>query len=84
MTAEQEKKLKDALDKVYQSEEYRELTNLVMDLENTTIDNPTIERMIDETFICRGAWMYDKLNGKPNRGKTLTEKIRKVLGYTYP
>lgn len=55
-----------------------------MDLTGTTIDNPTIERMIDETLICRGAWIYDTINGKPKRGKTLTQKIRKTLGYSYP
>lgn len=84
MTQEQEKELMNALDKVYKSEEYCSLTNLVLGMKDSHISNPSVERMIDETFICRGAWLYDTLNGKPTRGKTLLQKIRKVLGYTNP
>ena len=45
------------------------------------LDNPSIERAIDETLITCGAWIYDSLNcGKKN----MIKKIRKVLGYIYP
>jgi hypothetical protein len=84
MTHEEEQKLSQALNELHNSNAYRELCKVVMDLTGTTIDNPTIERMIDETLICRGAWIYDTINGEPKRGKTLTQKIRKTLGYSYP
>lgn len=84
MTQEQEKELLKALDNVYKSKENIHLTNLIMNMKESKIDNPSIERMIDDTFLLRGAWIYDTLNGKPKRGKTLIQKIRKVLGYTYP
>lgn len=84
MSPEQDKKLKKALANLRDTKEYRELCSVVMDLTGSTIDNPTIERMIDETLISRGAWIYDTINGKPKRGKTLTQKIRKTLGYSYP
>lgn len=84
MSPEQDKKLKKALANLQDTKEYRELCSVVMDLTGATVDNPTIERMIDETLICRGAWIYDTINGEPKRGKTLTQKIRKTLGYSYP
>jgi hypothetical protein len=84
MSPEQDKKLKKALANLQDTKEYRELCSVVMDLTGATLDNPTIERMIDETLICRGAWIYDTINGEPKRGKTTTQKIRKTLGYSYP
>lgn len=84
MSPEQDKKLKKALANLQDTKEYRELCSVVMDLTGATLDNPTIERMIDETLICRGTWIYDTINGEPKRGKTLTQKIRKTLGYSYP
>lgn len=84
MSPEQDKKLKKALANLQDTKEYRELCSVVMELKDTRLDNPSIERMIDETLICRGAWIYDTINGEPKRGKTLTQKIRKTLGYSYP
>jgi hypothetical protein len=86
MTKEQENKLLSALENVCKSEEYNRLVDIVSYMEGEGIDCPSIERTIDDVLICRGAWIYDKLNGKPKRGKSLTmvQKIRKVLGYTYP
>lgn len=79
--------LKEALENLSKSEEYKKLCEVVLDIKQKEIqvDNPTIERMIDETLICRGAWIYDEVVMKSNRrGKTMLQKIRKVLGYTYP
>ena len=79
--------LKEALDNLYQSKEYKALCEVVLDMrkKDIQVDSPTIERMIDDTLICRGAWIYDEVVMKPNkRGKTMLQKIRKVLGYTYP
>jgi hypothetical protein len=86
MTKEQENELLNALENVRNSKEYNRLVDIVSYMEGEGIDCPSIERTIDEVLICRGAWIYDKLNGKPKRGKSLTmvQKIRKVLGYTYP
>ena len=86
MTQEQEKELLNALENVRNSKEYNRLVDIVSYMQGEGIDCPSIERTIDDVLICRGAWIYDKLNGKPRRGKSLTmvQKIRKVLGYTYP
>lgn len=84
MTKEQEKQLISALENLCKSKEYNRLVDIVSYMEGEGIDCPSIERTIDEVLICRGAWIYDKLNGKPKRGKTMVQKIRKVLGYTYP
>ena len=86
MTTEQENKLISALENLRKSEEYNRHIDIVAYMEGEGIDCPSIERTIDEVLICRGAWIYDKLNGKPRRGKSLTmvQKIRKVLGYTNP
>lgn len=83
MAPEQEERLLNALNNLYHSEEYTELRNCVQELADAGLDNPTLERAIDETLICQGAWIYDTIKGK-SRGKTLVQKIRKVLGYTYP
>ena len=84
MTLEQDKKLKRALVNLQDTIEYRELCSVVMELEGMHLDNPSVERMIDEILISRGTWIYDTINGEPKRGKTLTQKIRKTLGYTCP
>lgn len=84
MTQEQETKLENALNALYACKEYNELRAYVKELANTGLNNPSIERAIDEVLICRGAYMYDTINGEPTHGKTLVQKIRKVLGYTYP
>jgi hypothetical protein len=86
MTKEQENELLNALENVRNSKEYNRLVDIVSYMEGEGIDCPSIERTIDEVLICRGAWIYDKLNGKPKRGKSFTmiQKIRKVLGYTNP
>lgn len=83
MAPEQEERLLNALNNLYHSEEYTELRNCVQELADAGLDNTTLERAIDETLICQGAWIYDTIKGK-SRGKTLVQKIRKVLGYTYP
>lgn len=84
MTQEQETKLENALNALYSCKEYNELRACVKELADTGLNNPSIERAIDEVLICRGAHIYDTINGEPTRGKTLVQKIRKVLGYTYP
>lgn len=86
MTTEQENELLNALENLCKSKEYNRLVDIVSSMDGEGIDCPSIERTIDNVLICRGAWIYDKLNGKPKRGKSLTmvQKIRKVLGYTYP
>lgn len=84
MDTNKEKELQIALDNLYKSAEYRKVCDLTQELAEKRIDNPSLERAIDEILICRGAWIYDTINGKCKRGKTLVYKVRKVLGYTYP
>jgi len=84
MTREQEEKLLNALNALYACKEYRELKACVAESKDTGLNNPSIERAIDEILVCQGAWIYDTINGTPKRGKTLVQKIRKTLGYTYP
>lgn len=83
MTPEQKEALKNALSNLYHTEEFKYLMTLTQELKNTGLDSPELEREIDDTLITRGAWIYDTINGAPKRGKTLVQKIRKVLGYTY-
>lgn len=91
MTKEQNDKLRDALEKLYKSAEWRNVHELVMELseseENTKKGYmnilPDVARVIDHLAQTCG-WIYDSINGIPKRGKSITEKIRKVLGYTYP
>ena len=47
-------------------------------------DSPNIEHFVD-SISCLGGWVADRLKGI-NRlhKKSLTKKIRKALGYTYP
>lgn len=38
-----------------------------------------------DAFVCLGGWIYDRAAGKHLQDKrTMTKKLRKVLGYTYP
>lgn len=47
-------------------------------------DDPNWERLADD-LASMGGWVYDRLNGR-NRlhKKSVTKKIRKAIGYTYP
>lgn len=91
MTKEQNERLGNALDAVYYSKEMQELKNLVMELRDSeecvhgSYNNifPHIERNIDSLAETAG-WIYDQLDGKPKRGLSKHQKIRKALGYTYP
>lgn len=91
MTQEQNDKLYNALDSLYQTKEFRELKELVMELSqkeecvkgNYNNIYPSIERHIDLMAETAG-WIYDTLNGTPKRGLSKCQKIRKALGYTYP
>ena len=84
MGTNKEKELQIALDNLYKSAEYRKVCELTQELADKGLNNPSLERAIDETLICRGAWIYDTINGKCKRGKGLLYKIRKAIGYTYP
>ena len=91
MTQEQNNKLYNALNALATSKEMQDLANLVIELRESKdcvkgdYNNiyPHVERSIDD-LILRGAWIYEQLNGKPKRGLSLAQKLRKVLGYTYP
>ena len=84
MDTNKEKELQIALDNLNKTAEYRKVCELTQELAENGIDNPSLERAIDEILICRGAWIYDTITCKYKRGKTLLYKVRKVLGYTYP
>lgn len=85
MDFEQEYQLQEALDNLFKSAEYRKVCKLTQELAGTKLNCPSIERAIDENLICRGAWIYDTINGpEKGRKKTLVAKIRKILGYAYP
>jgi hypothetical protein len=46
--------------------------------------NYDIDRSIDN-IITIGGWVYDRLHGNTRlSGRSLTKKLRKVLGYSYP
>lgn len=91
MTQEENKRLEDALNAVYYSKEYKNLINIVIELSESETCNkgsynnifPNVERLIDD-LATRCGWIYDMLQGKPKRGLSKFQKIRKVLGYTYP
>lgn len=80
MTHEQEKELRTALEKLEGTAEYKELTKLVQSMRGAIINDPSLERAIDEILIVRGAWIYDTINDS----EKMTKKVRKVLGYTFP
>ena len=91
MTQEQNDRLYNALNSLYQTKEFRELKEVVMELSESedciegSYDNihPDVERQIDYLAETAG-WIYDLLNGTPKRGLSRGQKIRKALGYTYP
>ena len=83
MDMDKEKELQIALDNLFKSAEYRKVCELTQELTDKGLNNPSLERAIDETLICRGAWIYDTINGI-KRGKGVLYKIRKAIGYTYP
>ena len=80
MTHEQEKELRTALEKLEGTAEYKELTKLVQSMRGEIINDPLLERAIDEILIVRGAWIYDTINDS----EKMTKKVRKALGYTFP
>lgn len=80
MTHEQEKKLRTALEKLEGTAEYKELTKLVQSMRGAILNNPSLDRAIDEILIVRGAWIYDTLNDS----ESMSKKVRKALGYTFP
>ena len=89
MTTENNERLNNALNALYESEEFKALKNLVIELRETDGKGgynaifPHIERNIDYMVETAG-WIYDSLSVKPKRGLSRTQKLRKALGYTYP
>lgn len=91
MTKENNERLEKALNAVFQSKEMENLVNLVMELRDSedcvhgSYNNiyPNVERTIDDLAV-RAGWIYEALDGKPKRGLSKIQKIRKALGYTYP
>lgn len=89
MTKENNERLNNALNALYESEEFKALKDLVIELKETDGEGgycaifPHIERNIDYMVETAG-WIYDSLEGKPKRGLTRSQKLRKALGYTYP
>lgn len=79
MTQEEENKLKEALENLFYSNEYKELLNIVLKLKGKMLDNPSIERSIDNILITQGSWIYDTINDNDYK---LTKKIKRILGYT--
>lgn len=58
-------------------------SNHKLDTEKASEDR-SIEKMVDGICIS-GAWIMDRLKGKhPNDRGSLTKKVRKALGYTFP
>lgn len=89
MTQENNERLNNALNALYNSDEFKDLKDLVSELRETDGEGgynaiyPHIERNIDYMVETAG-WIYDSLGGKSKRGLTRTQKLRKALGYTYP
>ena len=89
MTQENNERLNNALNALYQSEEFKELKDLVIELKETDGVGgynpifPNVERNIDYMVETAG-WIYDSLSGIPKRGLSRSQKLRKALGYTYP
>ena len=80
---EANKKLNEAFEAVFNSAEWREMKRVVMELRDNggVRMTPTTERNADNFALVTG-WSYDQLQ-PVKRGKTMTEKIRKTLGYSY-
>lgn len=89
MTEENNVRLNNALNALYESEEFNALKNLVIELKETDGVGgynsifPNVERNIDYMVETAG-WIYDSLEGTPKRGLSRRQKLRKALGYTYP
>ena len=89
MTQENNERLNNALNALYESEEFKALKDLVIELRETDGNGgynaiyPHSGRNIDYMVETAG-WIYDSLDSKPKRGLTCTQKLRKALGYTYP
>lgn len=89
MTQENNVRLDNALNALYESEEFNALKNLVIELKETDGVGgynsifPNVERNIDYMVETAG-WIYDSLEGTPKRGLSRRQKLRKALGYTYP
>ena len=89
MTEENNVRLNNALNALYESEEFNALKNLVIELKETdgvggyNSVYPNVERNIDYMVETAG-WIYDSLEGTPKRGLSRRQKLRKALGYTYP
>ena len=50
----------------------------------TWVDNPNWERTVDGIAELAG-WTHDRLNGRTRLDRrSMTKKIRRALGYTYP
>lgn len=59
-------------------------TNKYIESGNNEGIDYNVEQMADQ-FALSCAWLYDRLNDKSWRAKgSMTVKIRKALGYTYP
>ena len=89
MTEENNVRLNNALNALYESEEFNALKNLVIELKETdgvggyNSVYPNVERNIDYMVETAG-WIYDSLEGTPKRGLSRRQKLHKALGYTYP
>ena len=89
MTKENNERLNNALNALYESEEFNALKDLVIELKDTEGEGgynaifPHIERNIDYMVETVG-WIYDSLVGKPKRGFSCTQRLRKALGYSIP
>ncbi len=91
MTHEQNQQLEQAISAVLTSKEMKALKTLVFELSlkeeciKGDYNNiyPHVERNID-SFAELTGWIYELLYGKPKRGLSKLQKIRKALGYSYP
>lgn len=84
MKLEECNELKRLCRQLQESKECEQLKDFVIKHKATRIDNPSIEREVDEIAVL-GGWIYDMLNGiEHTSNKSMQKKIRKVLGYTFP
>ena len=89
MTEENNVRLNNALNALYESEEFKALKDLVIELKETDGEGgynsiyTNVERNIDYMVETAG-WIYDSLEGTPKRGLSRRQKLRKALGYINP
>jgi hypothetical protein len=89
MTQENNVRLNNALIALYESEEFKALKDLVIELKETDGGGgynsvyTNVVRNIDYMVETAG-WIYDSLEGTPKRGLSRRQKLRKALGYTNP